>query len=195
MTETSASCPLLTMSLKYALAAVTAVSLTNLTAPAQAALVNIPLTFNFAFGDSTTSSGTGFVTIDDSNLAPNVLLGGPNDLSGLEGFSATFTDLSSTPSTTTFGLSDLDSWSYRTDGAGDFLDINFFMNEGSTNGDGYRLNGVDPFASELSGNGQSTFYLITPGEPVPASTPEPTTLMGLLLIGGAGLLAKRKKSI
>ena len=78
-------------------------SLGIVASPASAALISFPLTFNFVGGDSAASSGTGSFIIDDSNLAPNVGLGvaGSIDpLDGLEGFSATFTDLAAIPTTT-----------------------------------------------------------------------------------------------
>ncbi|MDJ0598727.1 MAG: PEP-CTERM sorting domain-containing protein [Crocosphaera sp.] len=170
------------MTFKYALAAVTALSLTALTTPAQAALINIPLTFDPESGN--TSSGEGFFTIDDSNLAPNILL---DDLSDLENFSATFTNLSSIPSTTTFSLSDLSDWIYRTDDLGNIVDVNFFMGA-ATNTDGYRLQGSGPLFIQLSGNGELATYDITPGTPVP----EPSTILGASVALAFGKGFKRK---
>ncbi|MGK7944475.1 MAG: PEP-CTERM sorting domain-containing protein [Microcystaceae cyanobacterium] len=151
------------------------------------------LTFTYSSGNSTTSSGTGSITIDDALIIPNQSIFFPGkvdgNLDGIEAFSATFIDLATTPTTTTFGLSDLNDWVFETDGDSNITDLNF---ESNANGDGYDLAPSDPLLITLGGNGPSTIYNInvTPAE----TTPEPATLLGLLAFGTVGVLTgKRKK--
>ena len=142
--------------------AATTLSLSLATAPASAALLSFPLTFSFIGGDYPLSSGTGEFIVDDNDLGPNVVLGDSNNLDGLQGFSATFTDLDSVPSTTTFALTDLSSWILTTDSNANITDVNFFM-FGSENADGYTLLGQSRLIIELFRNGQDAAYQISVG--------------------------------
>ena len=158
-------------------------SLGIVASPASAALVTLSLTFTYNSGAFTASSGTGSFTIDDSLLAPDVFT---DDLNDLQDFSATFTDLAATPTTTSFALSDLSGWLFETDASANIFDVNFFM-EGSTNADGYGIEGVEVLFLELYGNGQTTLYDTTV-----AAVPEPLTILGTATAIGFGAFFKRK---
>ncbi len=65
------------------------------------------------------------------------------------------------------------------------------FNFAPTNAQFLRLNVLSNNGGPIIGLGEVVFE----GSEVAETVPEPTTLMGLLVMGGAGLLAKRKKFI
>lgn len=142
--------------LSLALGAVTTISISTLATQAQA------LTFNLNFTGAK-STGTGTATIDDALFIPNQNINNPNGpLTGLTGFQATFTGLSTTPSSTTFNLSDLVGYTFVTDADAKVTDFNFFQQSAKTNADGYSINGFGQLALRLSNiNGTVDEYAIS----------------------------------
>lgn len=174
--------------LSLALGAVTTISISTLATQAQA------LTFNLKFTGAN-STGTGTATIDDALFVPNQNIFRQNGpLDGLTGFQATFTGLSTTPSSTTFNLSDLVGYFFTTDADNNITDFNFFQN-GNINSDSYTIQGLNIFTLDLSNNtGLIDRYAIS-ATPVPfefsptAGTALFSALFGLKL----ALKSKAKK--
>jgi IPTL-CTERM motif len=106
-------------------------------ASAAAAPVTIYMHYSTFSG---TANADASIVIDDGSLAPSTFT---IDLADLTSLSLTVTGLPGSPSSTTFTKADLDGWIYGTDASGAFSDINFFMNSGHVNADGYSINGVE----------------------------------------------------
>ena len=155
-------------------------AVTALAGVAAAAPVTLNLNYTTTIG---TGTAVGTFTIDDSLLAPNSSASGLTDLIA---FNLTITGLSSSPSSTTFTLADLDDFSFKTDGSGVITDANFFMNVGETNADGYRINGTEPNELSLYDGGSSTSPMIAQFE---ADQSQVGIVPTLSLVGLAALAA------
>ncbi len=83
--------------------------------------------------------------VDSSILAPNSST--IDDFADLYDWSVSLSGLSSTPSSTTFGLADLFAWILTTDAAGQVVDFNF--RTFAQNADGYGLNAFLPTEVDL----------------------------------------------
>jgi hypothetical protein len=171
-------------------------AVTALAGLATAAPVTLNLNYTTTIG---TGTAVGTFTIDDSLLAPN---SSTSNLSDLISLNLAITGLSTSPSSTIFTKSDLDGWDWNTDAGGVITDVNFFMNVGETNADGYRINGTEPNELSLYDGGSSTAPMIAQFEADPsrAGGGVPTlSVVGLAalvaLVAIAALLVLRRGAV
>ena len=155
-----------------------------------------PYTYTFHYKlVSGQGTATGSVTFDDALLAPNSQ-STPCDLTQLISFDLHISGLPTSPSSTSFTKADLADWAVRTDSAGRFTDINFWMDsctQNKVNADGYAIDGVAPFALAViiqTGAQVAVFELQRPGIPA-LSTYGVVALALLVLLTGALLVARR----
>ncbi|GEM_PF-3737607 len=168
--------------LNLACGTVVTLSMSSLATQAQAVVLYFTLD-----GILTSATGTGTVTIDDTFFGPNlaVSLTKPPEITA---FQATFTGLSTTPSTTSFDLSDVTQFSLFTDANTDIIDFNFVTN---ANADNYTSTPPSILLSELRQNGVLVdgFNInITESQAVP----EPLTILGSIAALGFGAKLRKK---
>ena len=178
--------------------AVTAVSILATISPSQALSKTFNLNPLLLFG---TGSATGTATFDDSLLTPNQFLFTPNSTAGLDGFQINFTGLPSTPSATTFNLSDLTGWFLVTNASSQITRLNFFMDSPKINADGLSINGIDIFTFTVnqgtSNDALVAVFSINPTEatPVPFDIPGGATIPAVGGLLALGLMRKARKSL
>ena len=145
-------------------------------------------TFTFLDGESPSSSGTAYFTVNDSAISAI----GPNSFGDVfpdvTAFTATFTGLSTSPTTTTFSLADLLGLFVETDAGTNVINAIYFA---TANADGYQTVSF-AFDSQLliSPTGNLTFYVSNTSQ-VPV--PEPSAVLSLLALGGLGLVSLKRK--
>ncbi|WGV28987.1 hypothetical protein [Halotia branconii] len=174
----------------------TVTSILATTSPSQA----LSKTFNLNLVlQSGTGSATGTATFDDSLLTPNQYIASTSSTAGLDGFQINFTGLLSTPSATTFTLSDLTGWILTTNSSSQITDLNFFMNSPKTNANGLSIQGVSPFTLNVyQGNSSGSAiaqFGINPTEAVPFDIPGGATIPAVGGLLALGLMRKARKSI
>ncbi|MEH2363004.1 hypothetical protein [Nostoc sp.] len=179
--------------------AATAVSILATASPSQALSKTFDLNLSLQSG---TGSATGTATFDDSLLTPNQSIANSSSTTGLDGFQINFTGLSSTPTATTFNLSDLTGWILQTNSSSQITDLNFFMNSPKTNADGLSIQGFNVFILRVY-QGTSTTgsvvaqFGITPTEAtaVPFDIPGGATIPAVGGLLALGLMRKARKSL
>jgi hypothetical protein len=143
-------------------------------------------TFTFLDGESPSSSGTAYFTVNDSAISAI----GPNSFGDVfpdvTAFTATFTGLSTSPTTTTFSLADLLGLFVETDAGTNVINAIYFA---TANADGYQTVSF-AFDSQLliSPTGNFTVYVSNTSQ-----VPEPSAVLSLLALGGLGLVSLKRK--
>ncbi len=92
-------------------------------------------TFTFFAGESPSSSGTAYFTVNDSAISAIGPSSSGNVFPDVTAFTATFTGLSTSPTTTTFSLADLAGLFVETDAS---TNVNSAINGTIVNADGYQ---------------------------------------------------------
>lgn len=143
-------------------------------------------TFTFLGGESPSSSGTAYFTVNDSAISAI----GPSSFGDVfpdvTAFTATFTGLSTSPTTTTFSLADLGALFIQTD-ASTNVDSAVYLT--IANADGYVTSSVAfGFQFLISPTGNTTGYVSNTSQ-----VPEPSAVLSLLALGGLGLVSLKRK--
>ncbi len=145
-------------------------------------------TFDLTFTGATTT-GTGTITIDDSLLIPNQAL--LDFTAGITAFQANLTNIPSSPTSTTFNLTDVSNFGLATDASANIIDFNILE---AANGDAFTASGAAPFTFELSNDGSPVDTVVMGITPATEAVPEPGTLLGLLAVGSIGALTRKRKA-
>ncbi|MDB9391882.1 PEP-CTERM sorting domain-containing protein [Microcystis aeruginosa] len=145
-------------------------------------------TFTFSGGESPSSSGTAYFTVNDSAISAIGPNGFGDILPDVTAFTATFTGLSTSPTTTTFSLADLGELFIQTDAS---TNVNSAVYVTIVNADGYQTFSFGFGLQFLfSPTGNSTVYASNTSQ-VPV--PEPSAVLSLLALGGLGLVSLKRK--
>jgi hypothetical protein len=144
-------------------------------------------TFTFLGGESPSSSGTAYFTVNDSAISAIGPSSSGNVFPDVTAFTATFTGLSTSPTTTTFSLADLGALVIQTDAS---TNVDSAVYVTIANADGY---GTSSFAFGFqllfSPMGFTGYVSNTSQVPVP----EPSAVLSLLALGGLGLVSLKRK--
>jgi len=145
-------------------------------------------TFTFSGGESPSSSGTAYFTVNDSAISAIGPSSSENVFPDVTAFTATFTGLSTSPTTTTFSLADLGALFIQTDAS---TNVDSAVYVTILNADGYATSSF-AFDSQLliSPTGNFTVYVSNTSQ-VPV--PEPSAVLSLLALGGLGLVSLKRK--
>jgi len=181
------------------LAGMVAASAALLAQTASAAPVTIYLHYTTISG---TGTADGTVVIDDSLLAPNAQIPfDSSDFSLMTSFTPNVAGLPGSPTSTSFGMSDLNGWVLDRNSTGhSFDDLNFFM-DSNFNTDGYQIQGVDPLLLEIrdEAGAQLAVFRANPstsqtatGGGIPTLSTTGLVTLSLLIALGAGLFLARR---
>ncbi|TRU54323.1 MAG: PEP-CTERM sorting domain-containing protein [Microcystis aeruginosa Ma_QC_Ca_00000000_S207] len=143
-------------------------------------------TFTFLGGESPSSSGTAYFTVNDSAISAIGPSSSGNVFPDVTAFTATFTGLSTSPTTTTFSLADLGALFIQTDAS---TNVDTAIYATIVNADGYQtFSFAFGFQLLISPTGNLTFYVSNTSQ-----VPEPSAVLSLLALGGLGLVSLKRK--
>jgi hypothetical protein len=157
-----------------------------------AALAQSTYTLTRSFSGSGGLTGSAVLVLDNSTLAP----GQYGDIStvtpSLISATLTFNNLGSTPTTTTFTKADMVGFILRRDSSGELYDVNF---RAAPNSDGYTLDGVGAFTSEIRKSSYSVLAVnaAPPAPTIPTLGEWAMILFGTVLAGAAALYVQRRR--
>ncbi|MFN9671084.1 MAG: PEP-CTERM sorting domain-containing protein [Microcystis sp.] len=145
-------------------------------------------TFTFTGGESPSSSGTAYFTVNDSAISAIGPSSSGDVFPDVTAFTATFTGLSTSPTTTTFSLADLGALFIQTDAS---TNVDSAVYATIVNADGYQTFSFGfglQFLFSPTPTGNVTVYASNTSQ-----VPEPSAVLSLLALGGLGLVSLKRK--